>query len=229
MVAKTRIKSPRRYVHRAASLRSVFPDDNMHAQIARLLVLYEDLKIESSGIGKKRMPSLSRTNDSQYPKRYFLRKAIATVSECANCMISLDRNPQFKKVKKFNFSTEARAAWAKAIVVCKKKSDKWLIKEIRNDVGGHFGVQAARRALKGFREGTNGKIDYTRDFRTSRSAIGCHFVGEITARAFVKDQDKDPEAQFRKLLEVFVKTQGVISRAIVLLIYCYVWPRFGRF
>ena len=62
-------------------------------------------------------------------------------------------------------------------------------------------------------------------FRT----IDCHFVGEITARAFITDREKNPEEEFRKLLKVFVRAQGVISKAIVYLIYCYIWPRLGRF
>ncbi len=228
MASSIRTKS-RRSAWRSASLRSVFPDDDMHAQIARLLVLFEDLKIETSGINKRKMPGLSTTNDSQYPQRYFLRKAIATVSECANCMISLDRDTQFKRVKQQDFSGDARTTWAKAISICRKKSDAWLIRSIRNDVGGHFGVKAARRALKSFKEGTRGSIDYTLDLRKPRQIIDCNFVGEITARAFVENRDKDPEEEFHKLLKVFVRAQGVISKAIVYLIYCYVWPRLGRF
>ncbi len=200
MAPSFRSKSPKRYLFKYGSLRYVFPDDNMHAEIARLLVLYEDLKIESFGMGKKKITSLSTTNDGQYPQRYFLRRAIATLSECANCMIQLDRNPQFKRVKQNDFSDDARAAWEKAIAVCKKPGS-WLIRGIRNDEGGHFGVRPARRALKSFREGTRGKIEYSQ------------------ARAFVTDRDMDAETAFRKLLEVMIRAHGVVLIAVPFLIY----------
>lgn len=228
MASRIRTKS-RKSAWRSASLRSVFPDDDMHAQSVRLLVLFEDLKIETSGINKRKMPSLSTTNDSQYPQRYFLRRAIATVDECANCMIVLNKDPQFKRVKQQTFSEDARVTWEAAISVCRKKSDVWLIKSIRNDVGGHFGVKAARRAVNSLKEGTRGSIDYRLDLRKPRQIIDCNFVGEITARAFVQDRDKNPEEEFRKLVKVFVRAQEAISKAIVYLIYGYVWPRLGRF
>ena len=115
-------------------------------------------------------------------------------------MIQLDRNPQFKRVKQNDFSDDARAAWEKAIAVCKKPGS-WLIRGIRNDVGGHFGVGPARRALKSFREGTRGKIEYSQ------------------ARAFVTDRDMDAETAFRKLLEVMIRAHGVVLIAVPFLIY----------
>lgn len=63
--------------------------------------------------------------------------------------------------------------------------------------------------------------------KTKREEILCHFVGEITARAFVKDQERDAEAEFEHLMEAVTCAQGVILRAVPHLVVCYVWPRFG--
>jgi len=42
---------------RFKSLRSVFPEDDLHVQIARMLMLYEDLKIEVYQIDTMRFPA----------------------------------------------------------------------------------------------------------------------------------------------------------------------------
>jgi integrase len=59
---------------RCGSLRSVFPNEPVHVQIARLVILYEDLKIEHQGI-VDRIAGLGETNDGWYAQRYFLRRA----------------------------------------------------------------------------------------------------------------------------------------------------------
>jgi hypothetical protein len=208
-------------------LKRVFPNDQVHAEIARLLVLYEDLKIESYGITEKIL-GLSTTNRGEYVSRYFLRRAIATLSECANCMVSLEKNPDFRRIKERCFPKDALEAWKNAAELLQDKSKKWLIRSVRNDVGGHFGVKAAQRALAGFNEGTVGSIEFGRDYETARERIDCHFVGEITARAFLRDQSKDPEVEFKKLMDVVSGVHKVVLDAIPWLIARYVWPRFGR-
>jgi hypothetical protein len=80
---------------------------------------------------------------------------------------------------------------------------------------------------KTLRHGTIGKIEYE-DNLLDRRAFHCHFVGELTARAFVKHADKDPEAQFRKLMDVVMEAHRVVLQCVPRLINSYIWPRFGR-
>lgn len=212
---------------RFGRLRSVFPDDPTHHELARLLVLYEDLKIESVGIIKA-TTEFGNTNDGAYLNRYFLRRAIATLSELASCFKTLEKQSMFQKIKRLYLDVEATKAWTNAVRVFRKKSRSWLIREIRNDVGGHFGTSSARRAVKGFRENTRGKLEVLHDAANSSTSVACHFAGEITARAFVKNQEEDPVQQFERLMEVVSEVQGVALQAIPHLIANYIWSRFGE-
>jgi hypothetical protein len=123
----------------------------------RLLVLYEGLKIENLGILNK-IPALGSTNDGEYACRYFLRRAIATLHECGQCMASLESNPEFQKLKLSNFGHESATVWDNAARLLSEKKAKWMIGSIRDDVGGHFGHAPAKRVVSSLRRGTIGRI-----------------------------------------------------------------------
>ena len=150
---------------KVGKLQSIFPNDRLHAEIARLLVLYEDLKIEQQGILNE-ISALSETNDRTYVHRYFLRRSISTLHECGDCMVSLNKLPEFQSIIKAKFKEEAVRVWEKAIGLLSDKNAKWVISDVRNDVGGHFGIGPAKRAISSLQADTIGRIEFRRDLET---------------------------------------------------------------
>ena len=138
---------------KVALLRKVFNSDRkrrLDALLAQLSVLYEDLRIELTAITEDSMPKLDvldpEGEDVDHPERtgayrrhYFLRRSIATLNEFAVALRHLnEEQPEFKLISKSRgFNKEAEAIWSQAIEFF--AVNEKLIKEIRHDVGGHFG------------------------------------------------------------------------------------------
>src|SRR6266403_4288058 len=95
--------------------RRVFPFSEMHALIARLAVLYEDLRIETFGIvaAKDSLGMLDYT-DSKYRVNYFLRRSIATLIEIAEAIRMLNEDPDFQNVK-IGFDERNTIRWKRAV------------------------------------------------------------------------------------------------------------------
>jgi len=77
------------------------------AHLARLCVLYEDLRMEIEGIRARNVPKLDvldpRRDHLDHPERmgsyrrhYFLRRSIATLREFAECFGELRKCPEFQ-------------------------------------------------------------------------------------------------------------------------------------
>jgi hypothetical protein len=68
------------------------------ASIARLYVLIEDLRIEITGFKEKKLRPLDATSVT-LRQIYFLRRSIATLEEFSDCLVYLDENRKFGRVK----------------------------------------------------------------------------------------------------------------------------------
>jgi hypothetical protein len=68
---------------------------NFEAIMARLAVLYEDLRIELYGIAEDSIPKMDEF-DVRYRRIYFLRKSIGTLSEFAEAVRHLQQSPEFR-------------------------------------------------------------------------------------------------------------------------------------
>src|SRR5260370_21912695 len=133
-----------RYKLHAKNLQRVFNDGSLlQAHIARLCVLFEDLRIETYGIIEESLPSLDFT-DEAYRRNYFLRRSIATVFELAEELRLLDQLDDFKKIKS-SFDKVSLRHWDKAVKFFGRYES--YFRRIRNDIGGHFGLNAARYSL----------------------------------------------------------------------------------
>ena len=159
---------------RLGRLRDVFRserNDLFDAQVARLCVLYEDLRIEMTGIAERSLPALDvldpETDHPDHPERignfrqfYFMRRSIATTFEFASALRLLSENPTFAVLAR-TFDDYSRETWNNAIAFFDKERES-VIRAIRNDIGGHFGQKAARSALQYLRPefyGQNGDRD----------------------------------------------------------------------
>lgn len=112
-------------------------------------MLYEDLRVEMSGIAEPSMPALdvldSEQDNRHTPKRigryrryYFVRRSIGTIREFAEALRFLRDDPDFQ-VGATRVDEEARATLESAVTFFGKNESLLNLKAIRNDIGGHFG------------------------------------------------------------------------------------------
>src|ERR1019366_10002526 len=82
-----------------APLRDVFKADekrqpNLNAKLARLCVLYEDLRVELHGIVEPSIPALDVLDD-KYRRFYFVRRSIGTIREFSDALRLINADPHF--------------------------------------------------------------------------------------------------------------------------------------
>jgi hypothetical protein len=113
--------------------------------LARLVVLYEDLRIEMHGLTNKE--EYARLDDSGFANRqsYFLRRSFATLREFAEAIRLADKCPEFSTVLKPTLDSRELATWDAAVAHFRREES--LIKKIRNDIGGHLGLTAVEHSL----------------------------------------------------------------------------------
>jgi hypothetical protein len=205
------------------------------AQIARLCVLYEDLRIEMMGIAKD-IPQLDILDSARdhpdnpamvgsYRYFYFMRRSIATVSEFASALRQLNDNPEFGLVSS-SFEDYCQETWANAITFFDKKRE-FLIRNIRNDIGGHFGQKAAMESLKYLGENATGKMEL---FTVGDDVdVRLHFAGEIAITALLRHLEDGDINNFKEILnDTIVEGYRHATRCVQALCGIWVWQRFGR-
>ena len=136
---KEAIVSPTRRTKQGL-LAQVFPGTSqrmMHAWIAQVCVLFEDLNLEVNGFYNKTLPEEAHAR-LEYSQLYFLRRAIGTLREFQTGITTLDRDADFQVVKK-RFKSESSREWDDAVRYFEGNKLKQWLSSIRNDVGGHFG------------------------------------------------------------------------------------------
>lgn len=188
-------------------------------------MLYEDLRIELVGASTPSIRMLDRM-DSRYRQNYFLRKCIGTTVEFAEAIRLLDRTPDFKVIKS-NFSTDILKYWSEAVTFFRKHER--LFKAVRNDIGGHFGIEAAKYAISNLDSDAVGKIELV-DIGGPKVTIRLHFAGEIAAVASLRHLTRGTTAsqKFTSLLRLLVTSFRHSTRCVHSVIACHLWERFGR-
>lgn len=211
---------------RFKQLRRVFGSDaasTLHARIARLFVLYEDLRIEILGIVEKDIGRLD-ANDDRYRINYFLRRSISTWWEYAEAIRLLDQDPEFPAIKQ-RFSTGEQKKWDRAARFFRKH--EYFMKNIRNDIGGHFGSQAAEYAVSNFEADAIGKFELVR-LNSSHSEMRPLFAGEIAAtalhRSLSQANARDRYKRMFRLIKAGWKHGAYSTQQIAVF---YLWDRFG--
>ena len=143
-------------------------------------MLYEDLRIELYAVRKKAIKHLEQIE--KYRPIYFLRRSIATLYEFAEAVRLLNDDENFKLIKA-SFDDRAKDQWERAMKFFQE--NEVLIKNVRNDLGGHFGLEAAKYAVANIRPNVCGKIEFS--FKhPHRVNPKLHFAGEIAATALGK-------------------------------------------
>jgi len=208
---------------RMQQLSKIFPEDTtsegLSARMARLCVLYEDLRIELTAVAQKSIPLLEAT-DKRYRQNYFLRRSIATLVEFAEGLRLLNKTPGFATIRNA-FPTEVTERWNMGVSFF-AKNEKFFLR-IRNDIGGHFGEEAARFAVSNLDPEAVGKME------VRGRTIHLHFAGELAATAATRHLlGSNSEQKFKVLLTRCVAGYKQATTCVHCLAVIHLWPKFGR-
>jgi hypothetical protein len=219
-------KAMKKSATRMRELTRVFDTDGigqqMPAQIARLTVLYEDLRIELYALREDSFETLDVTDDD-YRKLYFLRRALATLIEFAETVRLLSECDEFKRFLK-SIDPEIQPYWTNGATYFKEKEP--LLEKIRNDVGGHFGTKAAIYAIRSLRTNAVGKMEFRNT--GNEQTLHLHFAGEVVATALLRHlPGNNLEEQLRGLIMIAREGFRQATFCTQFVANGYLWARFG--
>jgi hypothetical protein len=199
------------------------PDKDLNALIARLCVLFEDLRIEIAGSSEGDLGGLDECGRAARGL-YFLRRSIATLYEFTLALGELDQTPSFQPIKA-GFDAVSAKQWASAIAYFRKHER--YIARIRHHVGGHFGRQAAEMAVEGLLPDAVGALEVI----LTRNGGGAKllFASEIAATGTLRHVRGDThKAKARRMIRHAVVAYRKAARAVDCIIVNYLWEKFGR-
>lgn len=207
----------------------------LEARIARLCVLYEDMRIELRAVSAPSMPRLDvldpegrdeeRQDVGKYRRHYFLRRSIGTLHEFAEGLRLLQDWPEFSAALSIA-PDDLTVIWNSSVAFFESKES--LIEKVRNDIGGHFGNDAATFAVANIDSKAFGKVELSYD-EMGHCDARLHFAGSIAASAFVRHL---PGSNLQEKLDgfingVLVEGYGHAANAVHFLLVLYLWPRFS--
>jgi len=194
----------------------------LDAHLARLCVLYEDLRIEITGISEDSINALEVIG-ANYRRNVFLRRSILTLREFAEGFRLVDVLPEFQEIKS-TFDTNHSKRWEKAVRFFSKYEP--VLKKVRNDLGGHFGLSAALYSVDNLSLGSVEKIEKNR-YNEAGGGAKLHFAGEIAATAFLRHlQGSTNSKKIIRLLRILTAGYKHSVWTTNVLIENYLWEKF---
>jgi hypothetical protein len=213
-----------RYQIRVKPLNRVFrAASELDALVARVAVLYEDLRLENVAASEASIPALDASG-SDLRRFYFVRRSIATVREFAEALKMLDEHAEFPQVR-VRFDAPSRRMWEKSL----RFFERWdrHLRDIRNDFGGHFGYPPARFAMDHLHEGAV-TFEYAADRARQRGNVRFKFAGEIVAIGMRRHARAEAAADhFRLMFRLALAGFGHSARCAQILAVYDLWPRFA--
>lgn len=189
------------------------------AHIVRLSVLYEDLRIETLATAEKSIKVLDVT-DASYRSHYFLRRSIATLVEFAQALRLLNKCDEFHVIRKHFVVARVVESWDEAVSFFREQES--FLKLVRNDIRGHFGLQAAQYAVTNADQLTPLDMEIT-----EKGNIHLNFAGEVAAAATMRHLDGGtPEEKITKLLKIALTAFGHATNSVYAVSVAYLWDRF---
>jgi hypothetical protein len=134
-----------RLITRVAPIRRILTaaEPDVMVQLVRLIVLYEDLKVEVAGLHVPHYKEFDEVSQ-HYREMYFVRRAFATLREMDSALHKLNMLKEFK-ARRRSLDRRRLRAWTAAIKFFSKT--KKFIASQRNAYGGHVNDDLARFVL----------------------------------------------------------------------------------
>jgi hypothetical protein len=207
------------------TLKRVLGNSQFEALVAAACVVYEDLKIETEGIRREKLPELSETHDSEYVQLYFFRRALTTLAEARHLILKLDAEEHFREIIQPNLHQDGQDGWKESLEFAQSDDYKRL-EQVREKLSGDSLEHSILQALAGLKEDTTGVLELV--FESGIAAdVHCHFVRELAAQAFRSEESDSSEEPFQQLMEILVQGHEAFLFAFQVLIGAQVVPRFG--
>lgn len=196
---------------RVVVLRKWFPPgDPLAAMIARVCILRDDLLIEMQGVYTEAIDELDGSS-AQHRRMYFLRNMIRTQVELSNSINRLLGAPDFKAL----LDRQPEVVKAKFDAMAKVLGEVHpLLKDVRNDIGGHVLENAVQAALERM---SWESFDFL-EIGDTANLTHFKFAGEITAEMLLKDVPEDERKEIRS--SKFSQLVRVLP-AFTLIDYCF--------
>ena len=216
-----------RSISRVAPVRRILTsaEPDVMVQLIRLIVLYEDLKLEVAGFHLPPDREFDEVS-KQYRQMYFVRRAFATLWEMDSAFHKLNMTMEFK-VRRRGFGDRQRGDWATTVRFFSKA--KRFIDRQRNTYGGHVSDEFARFVL--------GKVEPTDDspgaleIRFSDDHTG-HFVFKfaetlVSSALYVDRGERDQTEFIRESFQILTDAVKQATLATQILADVYIMPAFG--
>lgn len=216
-----------RSITRVAPMRRILTvaEPEVMVQLVRLIVLYEDLKLEVAGLHvppNKEFDEVSK----HYRSMYFVRRAFATLCEMDSAFHKLNMLKGFKNRKR-SFDRKRLKAWVAAVKFFSRRKN--FIDSQRNAYGGHVTDDLARFVLS--------RIDQTDDSlgalevkilddRSSHYVFA--FAESIVSQSMFMDRGERDQAEFlNESWGILLEAVQHAAQATQILADAYVIPAFG--
>ncbi|HVP49253.1 MAG TPA: hypothetical protein VMT32_21820 [Bryobacteraceae bacterium] len=194
--------------------------------VAQLSVLYEDLRLEVGelhivyGNGELEEPEM------QYRGIYFLRRCLQTLSEFRGGLTRLRMTSEFKQTVGSLTAVDASYI-AAADKYLQQNSDR--IKELRNELGGHFRLAGIEFAAKHF-SNVVGKVTWNRTPGPGSPGLECPFAADLVAGAISSKMQAgtDAHTELRRALAIISEGSLHAQGAMCALVHAFLWEEFGK-
>lgn len=211
---------------RVGRLKEVFGSDETSIlfNIARLSVLYEDLRIECE-CAKAPHGSLGAADalGLEYRLPYFLRRSLVTWLEFRNALLRVSRTAEFEQLPPDSL---AKIKVLEALAFFHQREPR--IKELRDEFGGHLLPEGMAFALRQMPLDRSAKIVW--DTTNPSFCLELHFAKDLIAGVFSSKLQggTSPEDELKAALDEILGAIPVIYEVTCRLMLDFVWPRFGR-
>jgi hypothetical protein len=216
-----------RSVTRFAPIRRILTaaEPDVMVQLLRLIVLYEDLKLEVAGLHVPRDKEFDEVS-RRYREMYFVRRAFATLWEMDSAFHKLNMLKAFE-VRKRGLDRRRLRDWTSAVLFF-SKTKKFIDKQ-RNAYGGHVTDDLARFVLSKVEQtdDTVGALEVKiSDDHTQHYVF--KFAETIVSNALLVDRgERDPAEFLHQSFQILMDAVKHAAHATQILADAYVLPSFG--
>jgi len=204
--------------------------DHISAQIARISILYEDLRIELFGMDdENNYEDLDRLG-KPYRTVYFLRRSFATALELCKSIAELNGSKNFRLLRS-SFKADELQHWTNAVVALRATKDR--VNLFRNNSGGHIDVGACSHAIENLNERQVGKLEIRMNVERTESEVLLEYAGDLVAGVIFAGRPRpDADEELRQMLRDTGELMAEIFQhamvCINLIVGSYLFPRFGH-
>lgn len=214
-------------IPRVGNLGRVFRDgeSELLVGIARLSVLYEDLRLEIDALrAVNAKPEEERTSADEYRVMYFLRRALSTLIEFRGGLTTVCVTSEFKSA---TLSAMDEGYIARADQFLQAHFAK--LKDLRNEFGGHVKLTGVRFATEHF-SNVVGSVTWNRDMEGWSLGLECDYAGHVVAGAISSKLTAGTDIRTELRTALTIISDGFVHApaAMVALVHAFLWERFGR-